>query len=117
MSESGGQAAEYFTPTSLQILADDMLTNGSPKIAQPNTLNTIIKNTTEKALTGNALNNVYSDLGQKMNLYSISSALVSYDKVSNFGIDTIIEIIPETAGFNNMIIHTSGSGLDFLNST
>ena len=47
-------------------------------------------------------------------LHLISSALASYDTISNFGIDTIIKKIPCTVGYNKLLTQASGSTLDGL---
>ena len=57
---------------------------------------------------------LYRFVFQTRNLYLTSSALASYDTVSNFGIDTINLKIPCTAKYNQMITQSSGSTLDGL---
>ncbi len=47
-------------------------------------------------------------------LYLISSALVSYDAVSNLGMDTKIKETPCTVGYNKLLPQSSGSTLDGL---
>ena len=78
------------------------------------TINTIIRNTTRTIITQAAPYTCYLDLFQTRNLYLTSSALCSYDTVSNFGMDTIIKKIPCTASYNKMIFQSSGSTLDGL---
>ena len=80
----------------------------------PSSINTIIRNTTETIIVEASSYTCYLDLFQTRNLYLTSSALASYDTVSNFGMDTIIEKITCTAGYNNMIFQSSGSTLDGL---
>ena len=114
MGDSRSDSEKFLTPIKLQFLTDDTLTYGSPRIASPNTINTIIRNTQEAVITESAPYTCYLDLFQTRNLYLTSSALASYDTVSNFGIDTIVKKIPCTAGYNKMIIQSSGSTLDGL---
>ena len=98
----------------MQFLTDDTLTYGSPRIASPNTINTIIRNTQDAIITETAPYTCYLDLFQTRNLYLTFSALASYDTVSNFGIDTIVKKLPCTAGYNKMIVQSSASTLDGL---
>ena len=79
-----------------------------------NTINTIIGNTYERLITEAAPYVCYLDLFNTRNLYLTSSALCSYDTVSNFGMDTIIKKIPCTTSYNRMIFQSSGSTLDGL---
>ena len=79
-----------------------------------NTINTIIGNTYERNITEAAPFVCYLDFFNTRNLYLTSSALCSYDTVSNFGMDTIIKKIPVTQGYNKMIFQSSGSTLDGL---
>ena len=48
------------------------------------------------------------------NLYLCSSALASYDTVSNVGNGTITKDIPCAAGFNKLLVQMSGPTLDGL---
>ena len=57
----------------------------------PSSINTIIRNTTETIIVEASSYTCYLDLFQTRNLYLTSSALASYDTVSNFGMDTIIK--------------------------
>ena len=82
--------------------------------ATTNTINTIIGNTYERLITEAAPYKCYVDLFNTRNLYLTSSALCSYDTVSNFGMDTIIKKIPCTTTYNHMIFQSSGSTLDGL---
>jgi hypothetical protein len=84
------------------------------KYSTPNSINTIIRNTTETLIVAGSPHKCYLDLFQTRNLYLTSSALCSYDTVSNFGMDTIIKKIPCTASYNKMIFQSSGSTLDGL---
>ena len=102
-------------PIKLQIITDDTLKNGTSRLSAPNTINTIIRNTAERVITEATPYSCYLDLNQTRNLYLTSSALASYDTVSNFGIDTIIKKIPVNASYNRMIIHVAASGVDVLN--
>ena len=114
MGDSRSDSETFLTPIRLQFLTDDTLTYGSPSISSPNTINTIIRNTQESVITETAPYTCYLDLFQTRNLYLTSSAIASYDTVSNFGIDTIVKKIPCTAGYNKMIVQASGSTLDGL---
>ena len=100
-------------PFQLVFLTDAYLKTGAGLTA-PNTINDIIRNTEIKFITQTAPYKCYIDLFATRNLYLISSALCSYDTVSNFGMDTIIKKIPCTAEYNKMIFQSSGSTLDGL---
>ncbi len=97
-------------PFKLEFLTDEAINAGS----DPNTINTIIRNRAQTFITEAEPYSCYLDLFQTRNLYLTSSALCSYDTVSNFGMDTIIKKIPCTAGYNKMIFLSSGSTLDGL---
>ena len=97
-------------PFVLEILTDEEIGSGS----DPRTLNTIIRNTTPTLITEGDYYQCYLDLFQTRNLYLTSSALASYDTISNFGNDTIIKKIPCTTGYNTMLTLQSGSSLDGL---
>ena len=79
-----------------------------------NTINTIIGNTTQRLIAENQPYVCFVDLFNTRNLYLTSSALCSYDTVSNFGMDTIIKKIPCSVSYNHMILQSSGSTLDGL---
>ena len=72
------------------------------KYSTPNSINTIIRNTTETLIVAGSPHKCYLDLFQTRNLYLTSSALCSYDTVSNFVMDTIIKKIPCTASYNKL---------------
>ena len=55
------------------------------------------------------------DLHTTRNLYLVSSALASYDIISNFGLDTVIKKIPVRAGYNDILFDNASEGFDFLN--
>ena len=97
-------------PFKLEILTDEEIGSSS----DPRTLNTIIRNTTPTLITEGNFYQCYVDLFQTRNLYLTSSALASYDTISNFGNDTIIKKIPCTVGYNQMLTLQSGSTLDGL---
>ena len=97
-------------PFALEILTDESIGAGS----DPRTLNTIIRNEFPTLITETAPYTCYLDLFQTRNLYLTSSALASYDTISNFGNDTIIKKIPCTTGYNTMLTLQSGSSLDGL---
>ena len=99
-------------PFYLEIYTDEMLI---PRYREnANTINTIIRNTSQTLITQAKPYVCYLDLFQTRNLYLISSALASYDTVSNFGLDTIVKKIPCTAGYNKLLTQSSGSALDGL---
>jgi len=100
-------------PFQLVFLTDEYLKTNQGR-ATPNSINDIIRNTEIKIITQTAPYKCYIDLFATRNLYLVSSALCSYDTVSNFGMDTIIKKIPCTASYNNMIFQSSGSTLDGL---
>ncbi len=111
-SDRAGLVKEL-APFQLVFYTDEYLkTEGG--ISTPSTINTIIRNTTRTIITETAPYKCYIDLFATRNLYLTSSALCSYDTVSNFGMDTIIKKIPCTVGYNEMICHSSGSTLDGL---
>ena len=112
MTDARAAASKASSPITLQLLTDALLaTMGN---ATPNTINTIIRKTTQTAITQTAPYKCYIDLFGTRNLYLTSSSLASYDTVSNFGMDTIIKQIPCAAGYNKMIFQSSGSTLDGL---
>ena len=111
-SDRAGLVKE-FAPFGLVFYTDEYLTTES-KLSTLNTINTIIRNTKRTIITEAAPYTCYLDLFQTRNLYLTSSALCSYDTVSNFGMDTIIKKIPCTASYNRMIFQSSGSTLDGL---
>ncbi len=81
---------------------------------EANTINTIIRNTTQTLITETEPDTCYLALFQTRNLYLTSSALASYDTVSNFGIDTIIHTTLCATGYNKLLTQSSGSTLDGL---
>jgi hypothetical protein len=101
-------------PIYLQILTDDTLAFGSQKVVVPNTINTILGNKHQTLISVAEPYKGFVDLFNTRNLYLTSSALCSYDTVSNFGMDTIVKKIPCTASYNRMIFQSSGSTLDGL---
>ena len=100
-------------PFVLVFLTDDYVKTNQGRTT-PNSINDIIRNTEIKFITQATPYKCYIDLFATRNLYLISSALCSYDTVSNFGMDTIIKKIPCTAEYNKMIFQSSGSTLDGL---
>ena len=97
-------------PFALEILTDESIGAGS----DPCTMNTILRNEFPTLITEGNFYQCYLDLFQTRNLYLTSSALASYDTISNFGNDTIIKKIPCTTGYNTMLTLQSGSELDGL---
>ena len=98
-------------PFFLRVLADvELELRGKPT----NTVNTIIRTPDTCVITESAPYRCYLDLFNTRNLYLTSSALCSYDTVSNFGMDTIVKKIPCTAPYGKMIFQSSGSTLDGL---
>ncbi len=83
-------------------------------VSDPSTINTIIRNTVQTVITEAEPYKCYKDLFQTLNLYLTSSALASYDTVSNLGIDAIIQKIPCAVGYNKLLTQSSGSTLDGL---
>ena len=98
-------------PCFFEILNDQRVKDHK-KIHSPNTINNIIRNTTTKILTDAGVYSCYIDLYGTRNLYLTSSALSSYDTVSNFGNDTIVKKIPCGANYNQLIVLNSGSVID-----
>ena len=101
-------------PFIFQIHTDTTLALPPYNNSTPNTINTIIRNTVQTTLKVGEIYNCYIDLFGPRNLYLTSSALCSYDTVSNFGMDTIIKKIQCTSTYNTMIFQSSGSTLDGL---
>ena len=101
-------------PLIFQIHTDATLALPPYNNSTPNTINTIIRNTVQKTLKVGEKYSCYIDLFGTRNVYLTSSALCSYDTVSNFGMDTIIKKIPCTSTYNTMIFQSSGSTLDGL---
>ncbi len=99
-------------PFGLVFYTDEYLTTAARTSA--NTINAIIRNTERTIITEAKPYTCYLDLFQARNLYLTSSALASYDTVSNFGMDKVIKKIPCTAGYNKLITQSSGSTLDGL---
>ena len=54
------------------------------------------------------------DLHNTRDLYLHSSALASYDTLSNFNMDTIIKKISVRATYNELIFDSSMAGFDYL---
>ena len=102
-----------FTGFKMQFFTEEKLRTTFTQ-TEPNSINTIIGNRKETFISASSPYTCYLDLFQTRNLYLTSSALCSYDTVSNFGMDTIIKKIPCTAGYNKMIFQSSGSTLDGL---
>ena len=110
VSDDRHQSLKLAAPFKMEFLTDDAISTGS----DPNTINTIIRNRVQTFITEADMYECYLDLFQTRNLYLTSSALCSYDTVSNFGMDTIIKKTPCTASYNKMIFQSSGSTLDGL---
>ena len=103
------------TPILLRFLTDDELKTGPSKIADPCSINAILRNTTPTVITELNPYTCYLVLFQTRNLYLCSSALASNDTVSHFVNDAIIKKIPRTTGYNKLIVQMPGSTLDCLN--
>lgn len=84
-------------------------------VSDPKTINYIIALKTKVFLHSMELYTCYLDLHTIRNLYLSSSALASYDTISNFGNDTIIKKIPVTGNPNEMLFHGASEGFDYLN--
>ena len=104
---------KHAMPYTLQIYTDAELVAAKTDL-MPSTVNTMLRNNKTTFLTETAPYDSYLDLFNIRNLYLTSSALCSYDTVSNFGMDTIIKKNPCTAPYNKMIFQSSGSTLDGL---
>jgi hypothetical protein len=106
------------TPLVVVFLSDADLKNGeynNTPISSPKTLNQILRINANMVFYGNGgQNKIYIDLHTTRNLYLTSSALASYNIVSNFGNDTIIKKIPVRAGFNEMLFDEGADGMDYL---
>ena len=102
-----------FVPFGVEFFTDEYL-NTEFGLINANSINTIIRNTAGAVITETQPYTCYLDLFQTRNLYLCSSALASYDIVSNFGMDTIIKKIPCTATYNHLLVQSSGSALDGL---
>ena len=106
------------TPLVVEFLSDEELKTGaysSTPISKPKTLNQILRITKTMVFVGaTSQNKIYIDLHTTRNLYLTSSALASYNIVSNFGNDTIIKKIPVRAGFNEMLFDEGADGMDYL---
>ena len=112
ISDSRSATVKAATPFYLEFYTDEMLV---PRYrTEANTINTIIRNTTQTLITEASPYVCYLDLFNTRNLYLTSSALASYDTVSNFGNDTIIKKIPCGVPYNKLILQSSGSTLDGL---
>ena len=107
ISDSRSFGSKASAPFFMEFYTDDMLAN-------PNTINTIIRNTTQFVISETRPYFCYLDLFNTRNLYLTSSALASYDTITNFGNDTIIKKIPCTASYRRLITLQSGSELDGL---
>ena len=84
-------------------------------IANPKTINRVLGITSRQtSIEGNPLLG-YLDLHTTRNLYLISSALASYDTISNFGIDSIIKKIPVRAQYNEILFDQCEAGFDYNN--
>ena len=81
------------------------------------TLNQILRITKTIAITNNEPYEEYIDLHTIRNLYMHSSALGSYNIISNFGQDTIIKKIPITSNFNEMLFDGVRDGFDCIDLT
>lgn len=97
--------------------SDESIINGAfgTPITNPRSGNEIISLTKDFTLMVGQPYYCYLDLHNTRNVYLTSSALASYDTVSNFGNDTIIKKIPVKAGPNELIIDNASEGFDYLN--
>jgi len=103
---------------SVILFSDESVTNGTyegNQITRPQSVNGVIRLTSDFVLHDEGTYNCYLDLHTTRNLYLISSALASYDTVSNFGNDTIIKKIPVHAAYNEILFDSAGEGYDYLN--
>ena len=102
-----------------KILTDEVLQNppaGSNIVrrSDPRTTNAILRTTVNIRITEANPWRCFLDLHPTRNLYLCSTALASFDTVSNFGNDTIIKKIPCAASYNKLLVQMSGSTLDGL---
>ena len=112
VTDTRSAAVKAATPFYLLFYTDEMLV---PRYrTEANTINTTIRNIKQTLITEASPYVCYLDLFNTRNLYLTSSALASYDTVSNFGIDTIIKKIPCGVPYNRLILQSSGSTLDGL---
>ena len=88
------QTVKDTTPIIFQIHTDATLALAPYTNSTPTTINTIIRNTVQTTIKEGSPYKCYIDLFGTRNLYLTSSALCSYDTVSNFGMDTIIKKSP-----------------------
>ncbi len=97
--------------------SDESLKNGDFNgivISRPKTVNNILRISSDVQILDGQPYYSYIDLHTTRNLYLVSSALGSYDVVSNFHNDTIIKKIPVKASFNEMLFDNASEGFDYL---
>lgn len=80
-------------------------------------LNQILRITESVEITNLTNYEAYIDLHTTRNLYLHSSALCSYNIISNFNLDTIIKKIPVRANYNEMLYDSASDGFDYLDLT
>lgn len=101
----------------LGLFTDKSLASGAQGeyLTEAKTINNIINLDADQFLFNNESFVSYLDLHVVRNLYLLSSALASYDTVSNFGNDTIIKKIPVRGNVNDIIFDNASEGFDYLN--
>jgi hypothetical protein len=114
MTDARTTAVRALYPITMQIHTHAAPALAPKRNSTPNTINTIIRNTVQTTITETEPYRCYIDIFNTRNLYLTSSALASYDTVSNFGLDTIMKKIFCIVGFNTLLTQSSGSALDGL---
>jgi len=101
----------------LALFTDKSITNGAQGefLVEPKSINNIINLKEDQFLFDKETFTSYLDLHVTRNLYLLSSALASYDTISNFGNDTIIKKIPVRGNANDIIFDNASEGFDYLN--
>jgi len=101
----------------MMVWSDKSLKNGAQNAnrAEPNSMNQIINLQEDYYFFETGHYSAYLDLHVTRNLYLLSSALASYDTISNFGNDTIIKKIPVRGNANDIIFDNASEGFDYLN--
>lgn len=106
-------------PHSMQLglFTDKSITIGAQGkyVVEPKSINYIINLKEDQFLFDGETFTSYLDLHVTRNLYLLSSALASYDTISNFGNDTIIKKIPVRGNANDIIFDNASEGFDYLN--
>ena len=78
------------------------------------TLNTLLKNFTQKAYDATSLLSGYVDMYPLRNIYMTSSGLGNFNTMSVTGDRNIIKKIPVNAGHGEVIFDQTVTGMDYL---